>query len=75
MERSTALEPGDDEEPQLYGLARDIGERRNVAAEHPAEVRGLSDLLATIRREERTRAQFSFTEMSLETPGSSIVTP
>jgi len=40
---------------QLYNLADDIGETRNVAAEHPEIVKELSALLDDVRRKGRSR--------------------
>ena len=41
----TNTETGNDPEPQLYDLATDPGETRNVAAAHPDKVRELAALL------------------------------
>jgi arylsulfatase A-like enzyme len=43
------IETGYDLTPQLYDLTKDIGERTNVAAEHPDEVAQLKTLLAKAR--------------------------
>ena len=45
----TNTELGNLPEPQLYDLRQDLGERRNVASEHPEVVRELSDLLQQVR--------------------------
>jgi arylsulfatase A-like enzyme len=50
---NTNTETGNDPQPQLYDLARDPGERNNLAAARPEKVRELADLLAAIRQ--RTR--------------------
>jgi arylsulfatase A-like enzyme len=42
-------------EPQLYNLADDLGETRNVAAEHPAIVAKMSALLQQVRTADRSR--------------------
>ena len=42
-------------EGQLYNLADDIGETKNVAAEHPEIVKEMSDLLDEVRRKGRSR--------------------
>jgi arylsulfatase A len=41
--------------PQLYNLAEDLGETRNVAAEHPEIVKELSALLEDVRAKGRSR--------------------
>ena len=45
----TNAEPGNDPEVQLYDLATDLGETRNIAAEHPDKVKELAALLAAER--------------------------
>ena len=52
---TTSTELGNDPRPQLYDLTADLGETRNVAAEHPEVVRQLSEELARIRRAGRSR--------------------
>lgn len=39
------IELGNDRQPQLYHLSTDLGERHNVAAQHPDEVARLQELL------------------------------
>ena len=41
--------------PQLYNLADDLGETKNVAAEHPDLVRELSALLQKVRQQDHSR--------------------
>jgi hypothetical protein len=41
--------------PQLYNLAEDIGETKNVAAAHPEIVKELTELLAKARTDDHTR--------------------
>ena len=41
--------------PQLFNLAADLAETRNVAADHPEVVKDLSDLLAQVREKGRSR--------------------
>ena len=48
----TDTEPGNDPEVQLYDLAKDLGETRNIAAENPGKVQELAALLEA----ERTRS-------------------
>jgi len=55
FERNTAIELGNDPAPQLYDLAADIGETRNLAAERPEIVRALAARLEKIRRDGRSR--------------------
>ncbi len=45
----TDTEPGNDPAPQLYDLATDLGETRNIAAAHPDKVAGFAALLAAER--------------------------
>ena len=47
---NTNTETGNDPGPQLYDLARDPGERHNLAADRPEKVRELANLLEAIRR-------------------------
>ena len=42
-------------EPQLYDLNEDVGEKRNVAAEHPEIVKELAGLLEKLRDHPRSR--------------------
>jgi arylsulfatase A-like enzyme len=51
----TNTELGNDPQPQLYDLAADLGEQRNVAAEHPDVVRDLTERLERIREDGRSR--------------------
>ena len=50
----TNTELGNDPQPQLYDLSADLGERRNVAGEHPEVVR---DLTARLTGSDRTVAR------------------
>ncbi len=53
--KSTNTELGNDPQPQLYDLAVDIGEKQNLAAQHPEKVAELSELLEKIRAQGRSR--------------------
>jgi arylsulfatase A-like enzyme len=55
INRNVNIELGNDPEPQLYNLKSDIGEKHNLAAEHPKLVRELAALLKKIRDDGRTR--------------------
>jgi len=55
FERNTSTELGDLPRPQLYDLTTDLGERRNVAGEHPDVVRELAERLARLQRAGRSR--------------------
>lgn len=51
----TNIEMGNDTLPQLYNLANDLGETKNLAAENPEMVNHLKSLLLKIKEEGRTR--------------------
>ncbi len=51
----TSIELGNDPDRQLYDLATDPGEQRNVAAEHPHVVEELSNLIQHLVDEGRSR--------------------
>ncbi|WP_276496668.1 sulfatase family protein [Pontibacter litorisediminis] len=51
----TAIELGNSPEPQLYNLSEDIGEQRNLAAQHPGKVKELSQLLKEIKQAGKSR--------------------
>lgn len=57
INRNTNTELGNDPEPQLYDLAADEGERKNLATSHPEKVRELAALLDQIRSGERRSAR------------------
>jgi arylsulfatase A-like enzyme len=52
---NTNTEMGNDSAEQLYDLATDLGETRNVATQHPARVKEMSALLQKIRQQGRSR--------------------
>jgi arylsulfatase A-like enzyme len=52
---NTATETGNAPVDQLYDLARDLGETRNVAAQHPERVRAMAARLRSIRDAGRSR--------------------
>jgi arylsulfatase A-like enzyme len=53
--RNVNIELGNDPQPQLYNLENDLGERHNLAAEHPEMVEKLASLLEKIRNDGRSR--------------------
>lgn len=53
--RDVNIELGNDPEPQLYNLKNDLGERHNLAAQHPEIVKELASLLEKIRSNSRSR--------------------
>jgi arylsulfatase A-like enzyme len=55
VSHSTGIETGNLPEAQLYDLSMDIGQIRNVAAEHGEMVNRMSDRLREIRKGQRTR--------------------
>jgi arylsulfatase A len=55
MNVPTNIELGNDPHPQLYDIVDDIGEKRNIAAEHPEVVEELDKLLRKIKSAGRTR--------------------
>ena len=55
IEKLTNIESGTSDEPQLYDLKKDIGERKNLATEHPELVKELSEMLEKIRGDGRSR--------------------
>jgi len=46
---NTSTEMGNDPQPQLYDLAKDIGEKHNLAAENPERVKAMLEHLQRIR--------------------------
>ena len=55
IEKNTNIELGNDLEPQLYNLAADIAEKRNLATQYPERAAAMADLLRKIRERGRTR--------------------
>jgi arylsulfatase A-like enzyme len=53
----TGNETGNDPQPQLFDLKNDIGEKVNVAAEHPEKVKEMLAMLAEIQKAGRTRGK------------------
>ena len=49
IEKNTNTEMGTDPEPQLYDLSADIGETKNLRAQHPAKVKEMAEKLRKIR--------------------------
>jgi arylsulfatase A-like enzyme len=50
----TRTELGNDAQPQLYDLSKDLGEKNNLAAEQPTKVQEMKALLEKIRQGGRT---------------------
>jgi arylsulfatase A-like enzyme len=55
INRRVNIELGNDSIPQLYNLKEDLGEKNNVATEHPEVAKELAALLRKIRNDGRTR--------------------
>jgi arylsulfatase A-like enzyme len=55
VQRNTNTETGNAPFDQLYDLAHDLGETRNVAAGHPDRVKAMADRLRSIREGGRSR--------------------
>jgi len=55
INKNTNTEMGNDPQPQLYNLADDIGEKRNLADQNPKKVEELADFLKKIRDQGRSR--------------------
>ena len=55
MNANTNTELGNDPQPQLYDLKNDLGERQNVAAQHPETVKEMAAQVAKVRNAGRSR--------------------
>jgi arylsulfatase A-like enzyme len=55
INKNTNTELGLDPRPQLYNLKNDLGEKHNVASEHPGIVKKLAALLKKIKDDGHTR--------------------
>jgi len=55
VNKNTNTEMGNDEEPQLYDLSKDIAEKKNIASAHPDKVKELQAALDQARQAGRTR--------------------
>ena len=55
MNKYTNTELGNDSQPQLYDLAVDLGEKQNVAGEHPDLVQEMDARLKKVRDQGRSR--------------------
>jgi arylsulfatase A-like enzyme len=55
INKNTNTELGVDPKPQLYNLNDDIGEKHNIASDHPQIVKELAALLKKIRNDGHTR--------------------
>ena len=51
----TDTELGNNPEPQLYDLSKDLGERENLATQYPEKVKEMENLLQSIIDNESTR--------------------
>jgi len=52
---NTATETGEAPVDQLYDLAQDLGETKNLAAQHPKRVKAMAAPLQSIREARRSR--------------------
>ncbi len=55
INRNVNIELGNDPQPQLYDLDKDLGEKHNVASEHPEQVKELAAMLEKIKAAGRSR--------------------
>jgi arylsulfatase A-like enzyme len=55
INKNTNTELGTDPKPQLYNLRDDLGEKHDVASEHPEVVKELAGLLKKIKADGRSR--------------------
>ena len=55
LNENTGIELGNSPEPQLYNLAQDIAQTRNLAGEHPERASQMADRLDEILESDRTR--------------------
>lgn len=55
---NTNTEMGNDPAPQLFDLSQDLGEKRNVAADHPERVQSMLAALEAIKSAQGSRAGF-----------------
>jgi arylsulfatase A-like enzyme len=51
----TNIEPGNDPSPQIYDLAEDLGEERNLSPQRSEQVQGMSGTLKSLRDAGRSR--------------------
>lgn len=51
----TRIESGNSPDPQLYDLAKDPGEKYNIARQYPEKVKELAALLQKIKTDGRSR--------------------
>lgn len=52
FDKATNTELGNSQQPQLYNLKKDIGERENLAEKHPEKVKELASLLERVKSTE-----------------------
>lgn len=55
LDKHVNIELGNDPAPQLYHLKKDLGEQKNVAAQHPEKVKEMAARLQAIRDAGRSR--------------------
>jgi len=55
INRNVNIELGNAPQPQLYNLKNDLGERHNLAQEHPGRVKELAAMLKKIKEDGRSR--------------------
>jgi arylsulfatase A-like enzyme len=55
LAKEVNIETGNDPAPQLYDLKNDLGEKHNIAAEHPEKVKEMAAMLEKLKEAGKTR--------------------